>query len=41
LKALIVFVYSLSRFVVQEGEDLSMDPFKGSETSSLSVSARS
>lgn len=34
-----VFVYSFNRFVDQEGEDRSMDPFIGSETSNLEVSA--
>ena len=39
LKTLIVFVYSFNRFVDQEGEDRSIDPFIGSETSNLGVSA--
>jgi hypothetical protein len=39
LKTLMVFVYSVNRFVDQEGEDRSMDPFNGSETSNLRVSA--
>jgi hypothetical protein len=30
-----VLVYSLSKLVDQEGEDRSMDPLRGSETSSL------
>jgi hypothetical protein len=38
LKTLIVFVYSFNRFVDQEGEDRSIDPFNGSETSNLGVS---
>jgi len=33
-----VFVYSFNRFVDQEGEDRSIDPFIGSETSNLAVS---
>lgn len=36
-----VFVYSFNRFVDQEGEDRSMDPFNGSETSNLTISADS
>ena len=39
LKTLIVFVYSFNRFVDHEGEDRSMDPFNGNETSNLGVSA--
>jgi len=35
-----VFVYSFNRFVDQEGEDRSMDPFNGSETSNLRKSQR-
>jgi hypothetical protein len=35
---LMVFVYSFNRFVDQEGDDRSIDPFNGSETSSLRIS---
>lgn len=34
-KELIVFVYSFNRFVDQEGDARSIDPFSGSETSNL------
>jgi hypothetical protein len=37
-KVLIVFVYSFNRFVDQDGDDRSMEPFNGSETSSLRIS---
>ena len=39
MNALIVVVYASSRFVDHEGEDRSMLPFRGKETSSLCVSA--
>ena len=34
-KELMVFVYSFNRFVDQEGDARSIDPFSGSETSNL------
>ena len=39
MNALIVVVYASSRLVDHEGEDRSMLPFRGKETSSLCVSA--